>query len=374
MSRYRGPAFALLALLLRLCVATDVPATPAKTCEDVTMANNPQCYKNMVWANTVGLQKSPLNYPAGLVQASPIQDFQYALNLKAGKAPGKSWNCSLPPCSPTTPGVDWEAYKALESAVPLANEIHTLPTQDPSATTPRPKCEDIVAKPNSECFKHIVWVNQKGLLKFPDQYPEGLTQQSKISDFQNALYLKAGQNTGKAWECPPPCAPVDSAIKWDAYIAKETNTQIPDVAEPTSNPWKDSAETDVEDAEADVNSLPAGGPPWYVWFIVGQGAVCIAICVFVKIKDKKESGVSRGLRMNEASQSDDSGSDPERGRRQASPPPKQVTQPPTPPQGQYGRVPVSSSTPSWASSTPLSTYQPLAQSYSADSRMNGGKR
>jgi len=252
-----------------------------------------------------------------------------------------------------------------------------LPTQDPSATTPRPKCTDIVAEPNSECFKHIVWVNQQGLLKFPDQYPEGLTQQSKISDFQNALYLKAGQNTGKAWDCPPPCAPVDSAIKWDAYIAKETNTQIPVVAEPTANPFKadeKEAEKDVEKAEKEVNSLPAGGPPWYVWFIVCQGAVCIAICVFVKIKDKKDSGVSRGLRMNEASQSDDSGSATD-DRRRASPPPKQVVQSPppqTPPGGQY--APVDGRAPSWASSTPLSTYQPLAQSNSVDSRQNGGRR
>eukprot|EP00929_Paragymnodinium_shiwhaense_P120650 TRINITY_DN92646_c0_g1_i1.p1 TRINITY_DN92646_c0_g1~~TRINITY_DN92646_c0_g1_i1.p1 ORF type:complete len:336 (-),score=52.00 TRINITY_DN92646_c0_g1_i1:265-1206(-) len=73
---------------------------PKADCLDYNEENNPECYKNMMWARNHS-SADPTNYPPG---SKTIADFQCALYLKGdvtdkGNQPGPHWNCSHAPCS-----------------------------------------------------------------------------------------------------------------------------------------------------------------------------------------------------------------------------------------------------------------------------------
>eukprot|EP00929_Paragymnodinium_shiwhaense_P075069 TRINITY_DN3838_c0_g1_i2.p1 TRINITY_DN3838_c0_g1~~TRINITY_DN3838_c0_g1_i2.p1 ORF type:complete len:341 (+),score=75.42 TRINITY_DN3838_c0_g1_i2:103-1125(+) len=71
-------------------------------------SNNPECYRNMVWAQRFA-KTHPENYPPG---STTLVDFQCALYLKGDiegvNQPGPFWNCTHAPCAALTAPIEKE--------------------------------------------------------------------------------------------------------------------------------------------------------------------------------------------------------------------------------------------------------------------------
>eukprot|EP00929_Paragymnodinium_shiwhaense_P040247 TRINITY_DN21025_c0_g2_i1.p1 TRINITY_DN21025_c0_g2~~TRINITY_DN21025_c0_g2_i1.p1 ORF type:complete len:351 (+),score=69.61 TRINITY_DN21025_c0_g2_i1:112-1164(+) len=179
-----------------------------KCLDIVKEADNPECYKRMVWANVKDILQNPHHYPEGLEQKDRIMDFQYALYLHRGDDGKHIFNCTLPPCSPVKPGVDWASFRKEmhEAAARRRNQTVVTPSANETQV-----CKDVRENEgNADCWTDMVWAWTYGANKASSDYPEGVVGSA---DYQCVLYRKKLESPGLLLHCDlPPCAEISPML------------------------------------------------------------------------------------------------------------------------------------------------------------------
>lgn len=154
-----------------------------------TAVQGEDCYAAVTWAMTYGIRSNPEWYP-GLTVSSSFEAFQTLFY-----------------------------DRAINSAV-----CPTLPCEEMCHTS----------QPGEECYPHIVWAMDVGILANPAWYP-GLTAVSSFEDFQTFLHKISA-------ECPLPCVAgpeLTSTIEpTPAPMPAPTPAPTPVTAEPTPAPMQ----------------------------------------------------------------------------------------------------------------------------------------
>jgi len=188
------------ALLLCVAVVTVAEGKKGKEwkCEDVTAISNPTCFGNITWAMETGIVNNASWYPPSTLTRA---DFQCALFLKVGKPEGEGHSCVLPPCTPPTDNMTSKGNPALVKSV----HDNCYDNWAEFRTPKKWKCEDYTNITNPECFGHVTWAMETGIVENASWYPFKTTTRA---DFQCALFMKKGKTPGESHGCAlPPCTP-----------------------------------------------------------------------------------------------------------------------------------------------------------------------
>lgn len=123
-------------------------------CSCHTAVPGDECYDHVTWAKETGIISHP-DWYQGLSVGSTFEDFQA--------------------------------------------HLHNTGSADGSCPKPCPGCAD--AAQGDECYGHVIWAMEAGIVDHPAWYP-GLTPSSSFRDFQ-ALLHETGASGGA---CPRPCS------------------------------------------------------------------------------------------------------------------------------------------------------------------------